>query len=109
MPVIQVTAPGTADGEADAARLQALCGAVASALGLPPTGVVAVLCEAAVTTTGAGPVPAWPLAVLHGSDRGADATRRALEAAAGSLAEGWAVPRDEVWAEWAATGPAVRP
>lgn len=109
MPVIQVTAPGAADGAGDAARLQALCGAVASALGLPPTGVVAVLSEAAVTTTGAGTVTAWPLAVLHGSDRGEHATRGALEAAAGALAEGWAVPREEVWVEWAATGPAVRP
>lgn len=102
MPVIQVTAPKDADGAADAGRLKALCGEVASALGLPPSGVVAVLCEAVLTSTGDGPVAAWPLAVLHGSDRGPEATRRALEAAADALAQGWDVPREEVWVEWAA-------
>ncbi|MGY0021551.1 hypothetical protein ACVHNB_21645 [Streptomyces sp. YJ-C3] len=100
MPVIQVTAPKASDGTDDAARLKHLCGEVATALGLPPSGVVAVLCEAALTSTGDGVVPAWPLAVVHGSDRGRDATRRALDAAAAALARGWDVPREEVWVEW---------
>ncbi|WP_306317004.1 MULTISPECIES: hypothetical protein [unclassified Streptomyces] len=109
MPVIQVTAPkasddtigDTTDDSTDAARLKRLCGDVAAALGLPPSGVVAVLSAAAVTSTGDGIVPAWPLAVVHGSDRGRDATRRALDAARAALAEGWGVPREEVWVEWA--------
>ncbi|MFD8568750.1 hypothetical protein [Streptomyces sp. NPDC057694] len=101
MPVIQVTAPKASGDGDDAARLKHLCGEVATALGLPPSGVVAVLCEAALTSTGDGVVPAWPLAVVHGSDRGQDATRRALAAAATALAEGWGVPRAEVWVEWA--------
>ncbi|MYT69173.1 MULTISPECIES: hypothetical protein [unclassified Streptomyces] len=101
MPVIQVTAPKASDSAQDAARLRHLCGEVATALGLPPSGVVAVLCEAALTSTGDGIVAAWPLAVVHGSDRGRDATRRALDAAGTALAQGWGVPRAEVWAEWA--------
>lgn len=105
MPVIQVTAPRAADGADDAARLEQLCAQVAAALGLPPSGVVAMLCEAALTSTGDGPVAAWPLAVMHGSDRGSEATRRALDAAAGALAAGWGVPRGEVWAEWAGPQP----
>ncbi|MFF7331856.1 hypothetical protein ACIQU5_33975 [Streptomyces sp. NPDC090306] len=101
MPVIQVTAPRAAEDGRDAERLRLLCAKVAAALGLPPSGVVALLCDAPVSVTGAGPVQAWPLAVLHGSDRGERATHDALEAAARSLAEGWSVPRDEVWVEWA--------
>lgn len=105
MPVIQVTAPRAADPARDVERLRSLSTAVATALALPPSGVVAALCDAVVTTTGDGPVTAWPLAVLHGSDRGEDATARALEAAAGSLADGWAVRRDEVWVTWSFAQP----
>ncbi|WP_367048405.1 hypothetical protein [Streptomyces sp. Je 1-332] len=105
MPVIQVTAPRAADGAHDAARLEQLCAQVAAALGLPPSGVVAVLCEAVLTSTGDGIVAAWPLAVVHGSDRGSELTRGALDAAAGALAEGWGVPRGEVWVEWAGLRP----
>ncbi|MGW6060459.1 hypothetical protein [Streptomyces sp. NPDC055189] len=105
MPVIQVTAPKDADHERDAARLKQLCAQVAAALGLPPSGVVAVLGEAALTSTGHGIVTAWPLAVVHGSDRGSQARHRALDAAAGALAEGWGVPREEVWVEWAGLPP----
>ncbi|MGW2339534.1 hypothetical protein [Streptomyces sp. NPDC001661] len=101
MPVIQVTAPKASDGADDAARLRNLCGRVASALGLPPSGVVAVLCEAVLTSTDDGLTPAWPLAVVHGSDRGREATRRALDAAAEALAQDWGVPRGQVWVEWA--------
>lgn len=101
MPVVQVTAPKDSDTARDAARLRHLCGEVATALGLPPSGVVAVLCEAALTSTGDGVVAAWPLAVVHGSDRGLGATRRALDAAGAALAQGWGVPREEVWVEWA--------
>ncbi|MEU6765083.1 hypothetical protein ABZ916_21430 [Streptomyces sp. NPDC046853] len=106
MPVIQVTAPKDADHERDAARLKQLCGRVAAALDLPPSGVVAVLCEAVMTSTGHGIVAAWPLAVVHGSDRGERATRRALDAVGEALAEGWGVPREEVWVEWAGLRPA---
>ncbi|MFI7386227.1 hypothetical protein [Streptomyces sp. NPDC049813] len=107
MPVIQVTAPKARDGAADdAVRLRSLCAEVAAALGLPPSGVVAVLGDATLTSSGDEPVTAWPLAVLHGSDRGRDATERALDAAAGALARGWGVPRAEVWVEWAGYGPA---
>ncbi|NEA42108.1 hypothetical protein [Streptomyces sp. SID11385] len=109
MPVIQVTAPRATDDPArDLARLTSLCAAVADALGLPPSGVVATLCEAVVTTTGDGPVTAWPLAVLHGSDRGEHATASALAAAARSLAEGWEVPPGEVWVTWVTGAPPAR-
>ncbi|MEW2347156.1 hypothetical protein AB0904_05755 [Streptomyces sp. NPDC006684] len=107
MPVIQVTAPRATEPARDLARLTSLCAAVADELGLPPSGVVATLCEAAVTTTGEGPVGAWPLAVLHGSDRGERAMTSALAAAARSLAEGWGVPPGEVWVSWSVgTAPA---
>ncbi|MEW2165666.1 hypothetical protein AB0912_22115 [Streptomyces sp. NPDC007084] len=107
MPVIQVTAPRADEARRDEERLRSLCEAVAGALALPPSGVVALLTDAAVTTTGAGAVEAWPLAVLHGSDRGEEATGRALRAAASSLAEGWSVPADQVWVEWPGSGPAA--
>lgn len=107
MPVIQVTAPAAPDGATDAARLTSLCGAVADALGLPPSGVVAALCASAVTSTGNGAIDGWPLAVIHGSDRGEEATRSALAAAATALAEGWATAPEDVWVEWAATGGAA--
>ncbi|MFE2374699.1 hypothetical protein [Streptomyces sp. NPDC059398] len=108
MPVIQVTAPRAAEHARDVERLRSLSEAVATALRLPPSGVVAMLCDAVVTTTGADRIAAWPLAVLHGSDRGETLTRSALEAAADSLAEGWAVPRDEVWVSWSAAAPPDR-
>lgn len=101
MPVIQVTAP-SAGAERDTARLTALCRAVAAELGLPDSGVVAVLTPAAVTVTGEAPVAAWPLAVVHGSARPAEATDAALRAAGRALAREWEVPLDGVWAEWSA-------
>ncbi|MEV8313515.1 hypothetical protein AB0Q95_05015 [Streptomyces sp. NPDC059900] len=104
MPVIQVTAPKDADYERDAARLKHLCGQVAAALGLPLSGVIAVLSDAVMTSSGHGIVTAWPLAVIHGSDRGHQS--QALDAAAEALAEGWGVPRKEVWVEWAGFRPA---
>lgn len=64
-----------------------------------------MLCETALASTGEGIAAAWPLAVVHGSDRGSEATRRALDAAVGALTEGWGVPRGEVWVEWAGPQP----
>lgn len=107
MPVIQVTATAAKDDATDAARLASLCAAVAAALGLPPSGVVAALCASAVTCTGSGAIDGWPLAVIHGSDRGEEATRNALAAAAAALAEGWGTAPGDVWVEWATAGGAV--
>ncbi|MFD0251774.1 hypothetical protein ACFVGX_12735 [Streptomyces sp. NPDC127113] len=101
MPVIQVTAP-SAGPDRDAARLTALCRAVAAELGLPDSGVVAVLAPAAVTVAGQASVAAWPLAVVHGSERPAAATDAALRALGRTLAAEWDVPHDVVWAEWSA-------
>lgn len=105
MPVIQVTAP-SAGAERDTARLIAVCRAVAAELGLPPSGVVAVLCPAAATVTGEAPVASWPLAVVHGSARPAAATDAALRAAGRALAREWETPADGVWVEWSAGRPA---
>ncbi|MET9255158.1 hypothetical protein [Streptomyces sp. NPDC003717] len=102
MPVIQVSAPGTGDAQRDAARLTALCRAVADELGLPGSGVVAALTAVSATVTGRGPVAAWPTAVVHGSARPAPATEAALEAAGRVLAAQWGVAPDEVWVEWSA-------
>ncbi|MFD7987019.1 hypothetical protein ACFV4M_27075 [Kitasatospora indigofera] len=99
MPIIHVTAPAAADGR-DPERLGALCRAVADGLGLPPDAVIAVHTPATTTVSGAGPLPAWPLAVLHGRARPAAAVRAALAGAARALADGWDVPPDQVWAEW---------
>ncbi|MFB8419659.1 hypothetical protein ACFC63_29555 [Streptomyces albidoflavus] len=108
MPVIQVTAPG-AGAERDAERLTAVCRAVSAELGLPDSGVVAVLTPAAVTVTGEAAVASWPLAVVHGSARPAAATAAALRAAARTLAREWGVSADGVWVEWSAGRPAPAP
>ncbi|MFF9044966.1 hypothetical protein [Streptomyces parvulus] len=101
MPVIQVAAP-SAGPDRDAARLTALCRAVAAELGLPGSGVVAALAPVAVTVTGATPVAAWPLAVVHGSPRPAAAMDAALRALGRTMAAQWGVPEGEVWTEWSA-------
>ncbi|MFC8226371.1 hypothetical protein [Streptomyces sp. NPDC057287] len=99
MPVIQVTAP-SAGAERDTARLTAVCRAVSAELGLPCSGVVAVLSPAVVTVTGQAPVTSWPLAVVHGSACPAAATDAVLRAAGRVLAQEWEVAADGVWVEW---------
>ncbi|WP_163016046.1 hypothetical protein, partial [Streptomyces sp. Tu 4128] len=47
-------------------------------------------------------VAAWPLAVVHGSERPAAATDAALRALGRTLAAEWDVPHDGVWTEWSA-------
>ncbi|RII15623.1 hypothetical protein DSC45_17480 [Streptomyces sp. YIM 130001] len=101
MPVIQVCAV-SGGPERDAARLAALCRATAGELGLPDSGVIAVLTPVTATASGESALPSWPLAVVHGSPRPAAAMDAALRQAGRVLAEEWDVPAGDVWVEWSA-------
>ncbi|WP_144876261.1 hypothetical protein [Microbacterium sp. 1.5R] len=110
MPVVTVAAPAHA---ASHELLLTVADAVADALDLAPGDVIALSTPAsAVVVNGAGADAAakpWALISIHGSDRGAEATRRA-RAAAGAAATDWsrrhAAPGDVdgylegVWCEW---------
>jgi len=102
MPVVIVTA---AEHPAGVDLLGGIADAVAAALGLGDGDVIAVgAAAAAVAVSGRGPGAGdWIVVSIHGSDRGADATR-AARAAAESAAADWGMSHDVavegVWTEW---------
>lgn len=94
-----VTGPFLA-GDAAAAMLQQVTGAVAGALALRPDDVHAMFVEAKSAATGDRRVAPWPVATLHGSARASAAMDEAARALADVLAEAWHTARDEVWVQW---------
>lgn len=104
MPVITVaTAPHPEERE----LLGGIADAVADALGLAGGDVIAMALPVRATVTN-GQAPdaaagAWMLVSIHGSDRGADGTRRACDAARTAAAD-WSRRHDAdlegVWCEW---------
>ena len=99
MPVVVVTAPPLSP-VAEARALSAVAGAVAGPLQLRPADVVVTAVHAARTMVGDEEVTAWPLVVLHGSERDPAGLRAAETAARAQVAVAWSVPEDRVWSQW---------
>lgn len=104
MPVITVAlAPHAAERE----LLGSVADAVADALGLAPGDVIAMSVPVRTTVTNGARTDAaaarWALISIHGSDRGAEQTRRACAAAQDAAAD-WSrrhsVDQEGVWCEW---------
>jgi hypothetical protein len=95
MPVVTVTV-----GEHLAQRtlLMQVADAVASALGLGDSDVIATLVPSsdAVVSGGEGPEHRWPIVSIHGADRGADAIAAACSAAERSVRD-WGQRNDIVF------------
>ncbi|WP_136055392.1 hypothetical protein [Microbacterium sp. K24] len=108
MPVITIaTIPHAAERE----LLQGVADAVADALELAPGDVIAMSIPVRTTVTNGATTDAdadpWALISIHGSDRGAEKTGRACEAARRAAAD-WSrrqvadggVDLEGVWCEW---------
>ena len=100
MPVVILTVPRRPDAEEEA-TLAVVAIAVSGALSLPHDAVHTVLVPAAAASTGTTRVAPWPIAVLHGQPRPADAMAAAAEALRALLADRYGVPATEVWVQWA--------
>jgi hypothetical protein len=96
VPILQVFAKPTNHARQD---VDAMCRAVASALGLRPEDVVGTHISVADTTID-GTDSSWPVVVLHGSER----PPAAMEAAANAvreLARQWGgIDHAGVWVTW---------
>ena len=100
MPVVLLTAPPRPDVQEEAI-LAGVAIAVSEALSLPHDAVHTVLVQASAASTGTTRVAPWPIAVLHGQPRPADAMAAAVEAVRALLADRYGVPSSEVWVQWA--------
>jgi hypothetical protein len=97
MPVIQVFAAPVADA---AAKLEAMCRAVASALGLDPAGVIATHIRVEQTVIPGQPDAAWPVVTIHGSARAQEQMQDARDRVA-ALAATWSSTSGHgVWVSW---------
>lgn len=104
MPLVIVTMPPHPDL---LALLSSVADDVAHALGLGDGDVLVSHVESRSLTASGLPhdpaAPWWPLVVLHGGDRGPDAStaaREAADAAVRAWAQRNAVPLGGVWAQW---------
>ncbi|MFS0895141.1 hypothetical protein [Microbacterium sp. 179-I 3D3 NHS] len=108
MPVITVATAAHPD---ERALLASVADAVAHALALAPGDVIAMstpVRQTVVNGADAAPEP-WTLISIHGSDRGAEKTQRALAAARAAAAD-WSrrhdpaarggAEQERVWCEW---------
>ena len=103
MPVVVIAAPALFDEEADLAAASSVAVALAGALSLSPDDVYVTLTRARVAVRGADPVRPWPVVLIHGRRRPAEA--EALIATRAAAASAWQVTLDEVWVQWVASAP----
>jgi len=99
VPVLQVFAPALDDAHA---RLDAMCRAVAAELALPPDGVVATFVPVAATVVPGTDDQTWPVVLIHGSRRDADAMERARQQVV-ALAGDWSAASGGSWVTWIVT------
>ena len=103
MPLVTISA---AEHAAEETLLRAVADAVADALGLGDGDVIALATpvRSMVASGRDGAAGPWPIATIHGSDRGEQPMRAALAAAEQAMLDWGRDQRDEiegVWVEWA--------
>jgi hypothetical protein len=96
VPVIQVFAQPLDDVTQ---KLDALCHEVADALGLKPDDVVGTFVAVTETVVPGHLEQSWPVVVIHGSPRAAEAMREAT-GRVHRLAASWAGENGGAWVTW---------
>lgn len=79
-------------------QLTAACNAVATSLGLPDDGVIAVHVPTGAVVRPGHPDTQWPVVVVHGSARDRDLMDTALDALRAEVST-W-TPGGEAWVTW---------
>ncbi len=102
MPIIQVFAPPVDDA---AARLEAMCQAVATALGLEPADVVGTHVRVDQTIVPGRQDAAWPIVILHGSARPERDMQDARDRVAALAATWGSSAADGAWVTWQLPAP----